>query len=135
MSSTHANVFAAQPSNYGTHFPAVMLFPCSSTSQRDLNKLLIARPTTTLKRAIVNISTGDVSDFPTDKSIATSSGGYSASPDVWSNKSQRGGQDPYRHHKTNSTGAIQQSLNGTDLTSGLDDAKQGNDSIMTEADV
>ncbi len=58
---------------------------------------------------------------------ATSSGGYGASPNVWSDKSQRGGQDPYR--KDNATGAIDQSLNGGDLKNEVlnGDAQQGKD--------
>ena len=66
---------------------------------------------------------------------ATQSGGYSATPEVWSEKSQRGGGDPYYKSGKGSweakkdsapTGAIDQSPSGSDLKSQLEDAHQGN---------
>ncbi|KIY71918.1 hypothetical protein CYLTODRAFT_418461 [Cylindrobasidium torrendii FP15055 ss-10] len=63
----------------------------------------------------------------------TQSGGYSAAPEqAWSDKSQRGGGDPYykagkgEWKSKNEAGLIDQSLNGTDLKNELEDAKQGN---------
>lgn len=56
--------------------------------------------------------------------VATSSGGYSAPPEsVWSNRSQRGTEEPVHSE----AGLIQQATDGTRLDNELQDAKQGRD--------
>ncbi|KAJ4464989.1 hypothetical protein C8J55DRAFT_529251 [Lentinula edodes] len=54
------------------------------------------------------------------ESDTTSSGGFSTTQEVWSDKAQRGNIEP-------SNGLIDQSLNGSNLKNELQDAKQGKD--------
>ncbi|KAJ3737252.1 hypothetical protein DFJ43DRAFT_249871 [Lentinula guzmanii] len=59
----------------------------------------------------------------------TSSGGFSTTQEMWSDKAQRGNKfevKPADEHKP-SNGLIDQSLNGSNLKDELQDAKQGKD--------
>ncbi|KAF5339514.1 hypothetical protein D9758_016363 [Tetrapyrgos nigripes] len=69
----------------------------------------------------------------------TSSGGYSSTSDVWTDKAQRGNtpvaqeRDGARQSQSNTnsgSGLIDQSLSGSDLSGQLRDAKQGSDLSM-----
>jgi len=59
------------------------------------------------------------------KNDTTSSGGFSTTPDMWSNKAQRGNN--VEVSSTGSTGLIDQSTNGSNLKNQMEDAKQGRD--------
>lgn len=61
---------------------------------------------------------------------ATASGGYGSTQDVWTDKAQRGNTNVGQEKSATDTvnkGLVGQSLNGGDLASEFQDAKQGVD--------
>ncbi|KAE9402630.1 hypothetical protein BT96DRAFT_918142 [Gymnopus androsaceus JB14] len=64
-----------------------------------------------------------------EQNDTTSSGGYNTTPEMWSDKAQRGNAfETKGHNEQPSNGLIDQSLNGSNLKNELQDAKQGKDS-------
>ncbi|TFK24845.1 hypothetical protein FA15DRAFT_640653 [Coprinopsis marcescibilis] len=82
--------------------------------------------TPTAKMGNIETSLNEGGNYPAEND-STPSGGYGSATNVWSNRTQRGAKAKGDEDFHGSTGLVNQSLSGSDLSHEIQDAKQGRD--------